>query len=303
MNTHEKEAIRFDGQVAIITGAGKGLGRAYAEYLAARGARIVVNNRRRPEDIAGAASADLVVQAICSAGGEAIANYASVDDPRSGLEMVAQALATWGRLDILINNAGIDQGRTFHKLTLHEFEKIFAVNFHGTLYATHAAYAHMRKAGYGRILVSTSSAGLHGGHGLSAYAASKSAVLGLMRSLAAEGAPHNVLSNAISPYAFSQMTAAYASEEFKATMKPERVAPMVAYLVSSECGSNGRIIVGGKGWFRRAAMLEGAGAGYASSAELTPEALRRDMPLLCDMSGAREFDDALSSFEHFFASM
>src|SRR5262245_39184542 len=188
--------IRFDERVVIVTGAGKGLGRAYAEYLASRGARVVVNNRRRES---AASSADEVVAAIRSAGGQAVANYDSVEDPSSGECLVQTALDTWGRLDILVNNAGVDQHRTFHTLGIGEFRAIFDINFLGSLYVTHAAYARMRQAGYGRIVVSTSSAGLHGLHGLSAYAAAKAALIAFARSLASEGASHNVLSNAIAP--------------------------------------------------------------------------------------------------------
>ena len=149
--------IRFDERVAIVTGAGKGLGRSYAIYLAARGARVLVNNRRRSNSEP--SSADEVVQAIRQAGGQAIASYESVEDPAAGQRIVQQALDAWGRVDILINNAGVDQRSTFHKVSVEQFRQIFDINFYGSLYVTHAAYARMRAAGYGRIVVSTSVAG------------------------------------------------------------------------------------------------------------------------------------------------
>lgn len=183
-------------------GAGKGLGRAYALDLAARGARVLINNRRRSG--AEPSSADEVVQTIRQAGGEAVANYDSVEDPGAGERIVQQALDAWGRIDVLVNNAGVDQRSSFHKVSVAEFERIFAINFHGSLYVTHAAYARMRAAGYGRIVVSTSNAGLHG---LCAYAASKAALIGFMRALAIEGKSHNVLTNAIAPFAATPMTA------------------------------------------------------------------------------------------------
>src|SRR5678815_3544740 len=183
--------IRFDERVAIVTGAGKGLGRSYAIYLAARGARVVVNNRRRSNSEP--SSADEVVQAIRQAGGQAIANYDSVEDPAAGARIVQQAVDAWGRVDILINNAGVDQRSTFHKVSVEQFRQIFDINFYGSLYVTHAAYARMRAVGYGRIVVSTSVAGLYGLHGLTAYSASKAALIGFMRTLAMEGKSHNVL--------------------------------------------------------------------------------------------------------------
>ena len=289
--------IRFDERVAIVTGAGKGLGRAYAMHLAARGARVLVNNRRR--SATEPASADEVVQAIRQAGGEAIANYDSVEDPAAGERIVQQALDTWGRIDALVNNAGVDQRSSFHKVSVAEFERIFAINFHGSLYVTHAAYARMRAAGYGRIVVSTSNAGLHGLHGLTAYAASKAALIGFMRALAIEGKSHNVLTNAIAPFAATPMTARQGTmpESFMTTMSPDLVAPAVTLLVSDQTRLNGQVIMAGKGVFRRAASVEGRGLCYTERAQLTPEALARDVEQLVDMQNAVEFADAMASFQ------
>jgi NAD(P)-dependent dehydrogenase (short-subunit alcohol dehydrogenase family) len=293
--------IRFDKRVAIVTGAGKGLGRAYALYLAARGARVLVNNRRRsPSE---PASADEVVQAIRQAGGEAVANYDSVEDPQSGERIVQQALDTWGRIDVLVNNAGVDQRSTFHKVSVEQFRQIFDINFYGSLYVTHAAYPRMREAGYGRIVVSTSNAGLHGLHGLSAYAAAKAALIGLTRALALEGKSHNVLTNAIAPFAATPMTARQGNlpEEFMTTMRPEFVAPIVTLLVSEQTRLNGQVIMAGRGVFRRAANVESRGFAYADPAAVTPEALEADIERLIDMSGAVEFSDAMASFRDLFA--
>lgn len=293
--------ISFDKRVAIVTGAGKGLGRAYALHLASRGARVLVNNRRRsPTE---SASADEVVQAIRQAGGEAIANYDSVEDPQSGERIVQQALDAWGRIDVLVNNAGVDQRSSFHKVSVEQFRQIFDINFYGSLYVTHAAYPHMRAAGYGRIVVSTSNAGLHGLHGLSAYAASKAALIGFTRALAIEGKSHNVLTNAIAPFAATPMTARQGNlpEEFMTTMRPELVAPVVTLLVSEQTRLNGQVIMAGKGMFRRAANVESSGFGYADPSRVTPEALEADIDRLIDMSGAVEFSDAMASFRDLFA--
>jgi NAD(P)-dependent dehydrogenase (short-subunit alcohol dehydrogenase family) len=292
--------IRFDDRVAIVTGAGKGLGRAYALLLAARGARVVVNNRRRSQDEP--SSADEVVQAIRQAGGQAIANYESVEDPAAGERIVQQALDAWGRIDVLVNNAGVDQRSTFHKVTVEQFRQIFDINFYGSLYVTHAAYARMRAAGYGRIVVSTSVAGLYGLHGLTAYSASKAALIGFMRTLAAEGKSHNVLTNAIAPYAATPMTARQGNmpEEFMRTMSPELVAPMVTLLVSDQTSMNGQVIIAGRGVFRRAANVEGRGLRYTDPTAATPEALARDFAQILDMEDATEFADAMAAFQQLF---
>jgi NAD(P)-dependent dehydrogenase (short-subunit alcohol dehydrogenase family) len=292
--------IRFDERVAIVTGAGKGLGRAYATYLAARGARVLVNNRRRSQSEP--SSADEVVQAIRQAGGQAIANYDSVEDPAAGERIVQQALDAWGRVDVLINNAGVDQRSTFHKVSVEQFRQIFDINFYGSLYVTHAAYSRMRAAGYGRIVVSTSVAGLYGLHGLTAYSASKAALIGFMRTLAMEGKSHNVLTNAIAPYAATPMTARQGNmpEEFMTTMRPEFVAPAVALMVSEQTSLNGQVIIAGKGVFRRAANVEGRGLRYAEPTAATAEALARDVGQLLDMEGATEFTDAMAAFQQLF---
>jgi NAD(P)-dependent dehydrogenase (short-subunit alcohol dehydrogenase family) len=295
--------IRLDGRVAIVTGAGHGLGRAYALALAARGARVVVNNRRRPTDASGEASAEQTVAAIRAAGGEAVANFEDVRHRESGARLVQQALDTWGRVDALVNNAGVDQHAPFHRLTLDEFLDVFEPNFHGTLYATHAAYARMRQAGYGRIVVSTSSAGLHGLHGLTAYAASKGALISLMRSLAQEGARSGVLCNAIAPYATTKMTAAHTPPEVAAALAPELVAPVVTYLASEACVVNGRTIVAGKGGLRRAASFEGPAVAHESVADLTPESIAADLLRLESAEGFREFPDALAAFDDFFRAV
>jgi NAD(P)-dependent dehydrogenase (short-subunit alcohol dehydrogenase family) len=296
--------IRFDGRVAIVTGAGHGLGRAYALQLAARGARVLVNNRRHDTDAPGETSAERTVAAIRAAGGEAEPNFDSVRDPRSGERLVAQALDTWGRLDALVNNAGVDQHAPLHRITVEQFLDVFEPNFHGSLYATHAAYALMRRVGYGRIVVSASSAGLHGLHGLTAYAASKGALIAFARSLAQEGASRGVLVNAIAPYAATRMTAAHTPPEVAAELRPELVAPVVAYLASDRCTANGRVLVAGKGGLRRATTVEGPCIGYSTAAELTPEAVARDLDSLpAAGAGWSEFPDALASFDDFYRSL
>jgi NAD(P)-dependent dehydrogenase (short-subunit alcohol dehydrogenase family) len=286
-------------RVAIVTGAGTGLGRAYALRLAADGLRVVVNNRRREVDEQGRGSADRVVEDILAAGGEAVANHEDVCADAAGERMVAQALNVWGRLDVLVNNAGVDQHAAFHRIDLASFRAIFDVNFLGTLQVTHAAWAHMRRAGHGRVLVSTSSAGLHGLHGLSAYAAAKAALIGLARTLAAEGADHDLFCNAIAPYAATRMTAAHVAEALRERMAPELVAPLVSALVSERSRINGQVLVVGQGWARRAATVEldtlvqvGAEAPLDAFAQRVGEPLR--IPGVCT-----EFRDGRESFADF----
>lgn len=295
--------IRSLQRVAIVTGAGNGLGRAYALYLAGRGIRVLVNNRRRPSQQLGDTSAQNTVDAILAGGGEAVADFEDVVQAESGERIVQHALDVWGRLDILVNNAGVGQHASFHKIGIDAFREIFDVNFYGSLYVAHAAFSRMRAAGYGRVVFTTSSAGLHGLHGLSAYAASKAAVIGLMRTLAAEGSPHGVLVNAIAPYAATKMTAQHSSADSQATLNPDLVAPMLAYLVSEQTRLNGEVLVAGKGGFRRAAMVEGPGFGYREAARITPEQIERDLPRILDMTASHEYADGLASFKDFFDSM
>ena len=295
-----KQERRPGPRVAIVTGAGTGLGRAYALRLAADGMRVLVNNRRREVDATGRGSADRVVEEIVTAGGLAAANYEDVCADGAGERIVAQALEAWGRVDALVNNAGVDQHAAFHKIDLESFRRIFDVNFYGTLQVTHAAWPHMRAAGHGRVLVSTSSAGLHGLHGLSAYAASKAALIGLARTLAAEGASRDLFCNAIAPYAATRMTEAHITDEAeRAAMSPEHVAPLVSALLSERSRINGQVIVVGRGWARRAATVEadtlvycGAGSPDDASTQRLSEPMR--VAGVC-----REFRDGKESYEDF----
>lgn len=286
-------------RVAIVTGAGTGLGRAYALHLARAGLRVVVNNRRREVDAAGRGSADRVVEEIVAAGGEALADYEDVDAPGAGERTVQRTLAHWGRLDVLVNNAGVDQHAPFHRIDLDSFRAIFETNFFGTLQFTHAAWKPMREAGHGRILVSASSAGLHGLHGLSAYAASKAALIGLARTLAAEGASRDIFCNAIAPYAATRMTETHLDGASREAMAPEHVAPLVTALVDAQSRVNGEVIVVGLGWARRATTVELA-AGVPSDVYAVQEGhgatgpVRMAAPNIC-----AEFPDALQAFDDF----
>lgn len=244
------------GRVAIITGAGKGLGRAYALELAARGAQVVVNNRRHPDEQDSETSAQQTVETILAAGGTAIANFEAVDAEGAGQRMVQQAVDQFGRIDIVIANAALSQASTFGKQSLDAFMRIFNVGFLGTLQLIHAAWPLLRAQRHGRVIATTSSAGRYGNHGLGAYAASKGAIEMLVRSLAAEGANAGVRVNAISPYAATQMTTGHLGPEVAVCLTPEAVTPMVAWLCSDACSANGEIFVCGGGRFRRGFSVE-----------------------------------------------
>ena len=244
------------GRVAIVTGAGKGLGRAYALQLAQRGARVLVNNRRHAGEADADTSAAQTVQAILDAGGSAVANWCDVTDPDSGAAMVAQAQGEFGRLDIVIANAGIDSASTFARQSMADFRAIFDTGFFGNLHLVHAAWPQLLEAQYGRVLLTTSSAGLYGNHGQVAYSAAKAAVIGMVRALAIEGRRHGVLVNAIAPYGYSQMTARYMPTEMAVSFDPQRVAPLVAWLSSAGCDVSGEVLVCGGGLVRRAGVGE-----------------------------------------------
>ncbi len=244
------------GRAAIVTGAGKGLGRAYALHLAARGAKVLVNNRRHAGESDAQTSAAQTVAAIRAAGGTALADWSDVTDPASGPAMVQQALESFGTLDIVVANAGMDHPTAFHKQGLAEFRAIFDTSFFGNLHLAHAAWPQLLARGYGRMVLTASSAGLHANHGQAAYSAAKAAVIGLMRSLAIEGRRHGVLVNVIAPYGYSQMTAPYMRPGMATSFDPALVAPLVGWLCSPQCDVTGEVLVSGAGLVRRAGTGE-----------------------------------------------
>lgn len=245
----------LSGRVVIVTGAGKGLGRAYALDLAARGASVVVNNRW--PDRSQPSSAKAVVADIVARGGRAVANLDPAEAPETGARLVEQALDTFGRLDGVVSNAGVPETLRLHRQTPEGFRRIFDINFFGAFDLVHAAWPVLSKAG-GRIVVSASSAGLHGGDGMAAYASSKAALIGLVRGLATEGRPRNVLINAIAPYAVTAMTAQHLAPGLAERMDPADVAPLVSWLVSEDCDITGQTLVSGGGRLRIATAVEGA---------------------------------------------
>jgi NAD(P)-dependent dehydrogenase (short-subunit alcohol dehydrogenase family) len=236
--------LGFDGRVAVVTGAGGGIGRAYARLLAARGACVVVNDLGGGVDGrgAGGAAAEGVVAEIRAAGGVAIANADSVSTPEGGRAIVASALDEFGRLDIVINNAGILRDGTFHKTTPEAFESVISVHLLGSFYVSQPAFVHMREAGYGRLVMTTSAAGLYGNFGQVNYSAAKLGLVGMAKSIAHEGAKYGVKANAIAPVALSRMTEGLISPEMAQAFLPEAIAPVVAYLAHEECVLSGEVL-------------------------------------------------------------
>ncbi len=295
----ELKKIKFDGQVAVITGAGGGLGRAYALELARRGAKVVVNDYGGPRDGAGQGSttaADRVVEEIKAAGGEAVANYDNVATPEGGENIIKTAIDAFGRIDILINNAGILRDKSFLKTTPENWKAVIAVHLDGAYYVTRRAFAVMREQGYGRIVMTTSAAGLYGNFGQTNYASAKMGLVGLMNTLKIEGKKYGIKVNTIAPLAASRLTEDMLPPDIFAKMKPEYVVPMVLYLCSDKCDDTGQIFNAGMGYFNRAAVLTGPGIKLGKDdSPPTPEEIMENFARINEMSGAKEYEDANSA--------
>jgi len=265
--------IRYDGQVAIVTGAGNGLGRSHAIQLAARGAKVVVNDLGGTVDGSGGGStaSQAVVAEIEAAGGEAMAHGANVADFEQVQDMVAKTMERWGRVDILVNNAGILRDKSFGKGSLEDFKLVLDVHLMGSVNCTKAVWEIMREQNYGRIVVTTSSSGLYGNFGQSNYGSAKMGVIGMMNTLAQEGAKNNVKVNALAPTAGTRMTVGLIPDQAFALMTPETVTPAVLYLVSQDAPTR-TILAAGAGGYAVAKIVETDGI-YLDDADQTPEAI------------------------------
>lgn len=266
----------LNNRVAIVTGAGRGLGRAHALTLAAHGAHVVVN------DLDSVAAAQVCEQ-IARAGGQAIASGANVCDPGQVAKMVTQALERWEHVDILVNNAGILRDRTFVKQELADFRLVLDVHLMGSVHCTHAVWPHMKERGYGRVIFTTSSSGLYGNFGQSAYSAAKMALVGLMQTLALEGERYGIRVNCVAPSAATQMTNGLWTEEELQVLDPERVSPAVAAL-ASEAAPSKRIVLAGAGSFKEAHITMTQGI-HLSDGEASPERLLAQWEHIGDRAG------------------
>jgi NAD(P)-dependent dehydrogenase (short-subunit alcohol dehydrogenase family) len=286
--------IRFDGRVAIVTGAGGGLGRAHALLLASRGAKVVVNDLGGAFDGTGAGTtmAEKVVEEIRSAGGEAVPNYDGVDTWQGGQAIVKTAVDAFGKVDILINNAGILRDKSFMKMEEEDIDKVFAVHLKGAFNVTKAAFPVMRENNYGRIVMTTSSSGLYGNFGQTNYAAAKMGLVGFMNTLKIEGARYNILVNTIAPIAGTRMTAGVMPPELVEKLKPDYISPIVAYMCSEECTDSGIVFVAGAGYFSRAVMVEGPGISLKATEGITIEDIRDRLADIKKLEGAQPFNQS-----------
>jgi len=273
--------LRFDGKVAIVTGAGGGLGRAYALMLGSRGCKVVVNDLggTRTGEGASSAAADKVVKEIKDAGGEAVANYNSVED---GDKIVKTALDTWGRVDILINNAGILRDVSFLKMQEKDFDLIYRVHLKGSYSVTRAAWNAMREQNYGRIVMVTSGAGIYGNGGQANYSAAKMGILGLAKTLAIEGEKRNIFVNTIAPVAGSRMTETVMPPDLIEALKPDYVAPVVSYLCHESCKENGSLFEVGAGWVSKLRWERTKGYFHDISKGFTPEDVKKNWNIVSD---------------------
>jgi NAD(P)-dependent dehydrogenase (short-subunit alcohol dehydrogenase family)/putative sterol carrier protein/acyl dehydratase len=288
-----EESIRFDGRVAIITGAGAGLGRVYALELAKRGAKVVVNDLGSARDGTGQGSsepADLVVGEIQALGGEAVANYNSVVTLEGGRAIVKTALDAFGTVDILINNAGILRDKSFLKMEPDNWQAVMDVHLNGAYHVSRPAFEVMKGKGYGRILMTTSAAGLYGNFGQTNYAAAKMGLVGLMNTLKLEGEKFNIRVNTIAPLAASRLTEDVTPPELFQKMKPEFVAPLALYLCTEQCPVSGAIYNAGMGFFNRAAVVTGPGL-TLGNAETFPtlEDIIANIGAISALEGGKEY--------------
>ncbi|APX11479.1 SDR family NAD(P)-dependent oxidoreductase [Tateyamaria omphalii] len=274
--------IRFDDQVAIVTGAGAGLGRSHALGLAARGAKVVVNDIHAADD---------VVAEIEAAGGEALALAADVSDGQAVTEMVQQVMDRWGRIDILINNAGILRDKTLAKMDMTDFARVLDVHLMGTARCCHAVWPIMRAQGYGRIVLTSSGSGLYGNFGQSNYAAAKAGMVGLMNTLHLEGARDDIRVNTLAPTAATAMTEGLLPEAALALLQPKTITPGVLYLVSRDAPSR-TILSAGGGTFAVTQITETQGA--LIEGEITPEAVAGAWAQITDPTGAEPLENAFA---------
>jgi NAD(P)-dependent dehydrogenase (short-subunit alcohol dehydrogenase family) len=275
--------IGYDGKVAIITGAGGGLGRQHALLLASRGALLVINDLGGSVDGTGSdkGAAERVVDEIKALGGEAVADTNSVATPEGGAGIVKSAVDAFGKVDIVINNAGILRDKAFHNMTPDLVDPVIDVHLKGAFNVTQAAWGIMREQGYGRVISTSSAAGIFGNFGQANYGAAKMGLVGFTRVLAVEGAKYNIKANAIAPLALTRMTESLLGG-LGDKLDPGLVSPLVAYLVSEECDSTGRVYSVGGG--RVAEVFIGETQGFFQS-DLSPEALRDNWSTVTDRNG------------------
>lgn len=281
-------SLDFKDKVAIVTGSGNGIGKGYALELAKRGAKVVVNDLGGTVDGSGGSlsAADAVVQEIEAAGGEAMANGANVAKQEDVKAMVASTMEKWGRVDILINNAGILRDKSFGKMEWADFEAVINVHLLGSALCAHSVFPIMKEQEFGRIVMTSSSSGLFGNFGQTNYAAAKMGVVGLMNTLKLEGAKYNVHTNSIAPTATTRMTEHLFPAEFAEKLDPKYIIPAVIFL-ASEKAPNGEILEAGGGVVANTYVMETMGKYFGTDENFTAEAVANHWAEIADTTDAR----------------
>lgn len=295
------EKISFKDRVAIVTGAGQGIGRMYALELAKRGAKVVVNDLGVSRDGAGSDTsvAEALVAEIKAAGYEATANTDSVSTMVGGQNIVNTALDAYGKIDILINNAGILRDKSFLKMTEDEWDLVISVHLKGAFCVTQPAVNVMKQNNYGRVVFTSSTSGLFGNFGQTNYGAAKMGVIGIMNTLKLELAKYNIKINTVAPTAWSRMTADIFPPEFEEKMNPQFNEPMVLYLCSEENQANGRIFTMASGWYARTAVMCGNGTCIGNAKRpITVEEIRDNFDKIADMKETKEHESSATIFSY-----
>ncbi len=291
--------IDFTGRVAIVTGAGAGLGRCHALEFAKRGAKVVINDLGGARDGVGSsdAAANKVVEEIKALGGEAVPNYDNVATVEGGKGIVQTAIDAFGKVDILVNNAGILRDCTFHKMEEENWDAVVGVHLKGAYCVTKPAFINMRENGYGRIVMTTSGAGLFGNFGQANYSAAKAGIAGLTNVLKLEGAKYNIKTNVLIPVAASRLTEDVLPPDLFAKLKPELISPLILYLCSEQCEDSGVMINAALGYFSRSAIMTGPGAVLSDGDKIpTPEEIMENWEKITSLENPKFFNQVFDMF-------
>lgn len=296
------EAVRFEDKVVIVTGAGGGLGRAHALLFAKHGAKVVVNDLGGSThgEGANASAADRVVAEIREAGGTAVANHDSVTD---GEKIVQNALDAFGRIDVVVNNAGILRDKTFHKMEDADWELVYQVHVEGAYKVTRAAWPHLREQNYGRVIFTSSTSGIYGNFGQSNYGMAKLGLYGLTRTLAIEGRKNNIFVNAIAPTGGTRMTEGLIPQQVFEQLKPELVSPLVVYLGSENCQETAGLFEVGGGWIGKVRWERSNGAGFDPKVGFDAEDVAAQWQQICDFEGASHPADGMQAMQAMLANL
>ena len=296
------DALRFDGKVVIVTGAGGGIGRAHALLFAKHGATVVVNDLGGSThgEGANASAADRVVAEIREAGGTAIANHDSVTD---GEKIVRQAVEAFGRIDVVVNNAGILRDKTFHKMEDADWDLVYKVHVEGAYKVTRAAWPFMREQGYGRVIFTSSTSGIYGNFGQSNYGMAKLGLYGLTRNLAIEGRKNNIFVNAIAPTGGTRMTEGLIPPQVFEQLKPELVSPLVVYLGSEACQETSGLFEVGGGWIGKVRWERSLGVGFDPRKGFSVEDVAANFAQICDFENAAHPNDNVEALREMMANL